>query len=97
MIAARRCPRVGPLGTGLASGSACGTLAAISRSNSMNEDTIKGQWKQLKGKAKAAWGDLTDDELTQVEGNAEQLSGLRSDERRVGKERIHMMLRAHYG
>jgi uncharacterized protein YjbJ (UPF0337 family) len=42
----------------------------------MNEDTIKGQWKQLKGKAKAAWGDLTDDELTQVEGNAEQLSGL---------------------
>ena len=42
----------------------------------MNEDTIKGQWKQLKGKAKEAWGDLTDDELTQVEGNADQLSGL---------------------
>lgn len=42
----------------------------------MNEDTIKGQWKQLKGKAKAAWGDLTDDELTQAEGNSERLSGL---------------------
>lgn len=42
----------------------------------MNEDTIKGQWKQLKGKAKEAWGDLTDDELTRVEGNAEQLAGL---------------------
>lgn len=42
----------------------------------MNEDTIKGQWKQLKGKAKETWGDLTDDELTRVEGNAEQLSGL---------------------
>lgn len=42
----------------------------------MNEDTLKGQWKQLKGKAKAAWGDLTDDELTQVEGNAERLAGL---------------------
>ena len=42
----------------------------------MNEDTIQGQWKQLKGKAKSAWGDLTDDELTRIEGNAEQLSGL---------------------
>ena len=42
----------------------------------MNEDTLKGKWKQLKGKAKAAWGDLTDDELTQVEGNAERLAGL---------------------
>ena len=42
----------------------------------MNEDTIKGQWKQLKGKAKEAWGDLTDDELTRVEGNADQLAGL---------------------
>ncbi|NLC36174.1 MAG: CsbD family protein, partial [Alcaligenaceae bacterium] len=42
----------------------------------MNEDTVKGQWKQIKGKAKEAWGDLTDDELTRVEGNAEQLAGL---------------------
>jgi len=42
----------------------------------MNEDTMKGQWKQLKGKAKAAWGDLTDDELTQIEGNSERLAGL---------------------
>lgn len=41
----------------------------------MNEDTFKGQWKQLKGKAKAKWGDLTDDELDQVEGNVETLIG----------------------
>lgn len=51
----------------------------------MNEDTIKGQWKQLKGKAKAAWGDLTDDELTKVEGNADQLSGLIQE--RYGRSR----------
>ena len=42
----------------------------------MNNDIIAGKWKQLTGKAKAAWGDLTDDELTRVEGNAERLSGL---------------------
>ena len=30
----------------------------------MNNDIIAGKWKQLTGKAKAAWGELTDDELT---------------------------------
>lgn len=42
----------------------------------MNKDILEGQWKQVAGKAKAAWGDLTDDELTQVNGNAERLTGL---------------------
>jgi uncharacterized protein YjbJ (UPF0337 family) len=51
----------------------------------MNEDTIKGQWKQMKGRAKEAWGDLTDDELTRIEGNADQLSGLIQE--RYGRSR----------
>ena len=38
----------------------------------MNNDIIAGKWKQLTGKAKAAWGELTDDELTRTEGNAER-------------------------
>ena len=42
----------------------------------MNQDTMKGQWKQLVGRAKSAWGKLTDDELLQVEGNAQRLTGL---------------------
>ncbi|WP_028008925.1 CsbD family protein [Solimonas flava] len=42
----------------------------------MNRDTLKGQWKQLKGRAKQTWGQLTDDELMRIEGNAERLSGL---------------------
>ncbi len=41
----------------------------------MNADTIKGQWKQLKGKAKQRWGDLTDDELDIVDGHRDQLVG----------------------
>ncbi|MCC7243133.1 MAG: CsbD family protein [Acidobacteria bacterium] len=41
----------------------------------MNEDTLKGQWKQLKGNAREQWGKLTDDDLDQVEGRAEQLVG----------------------
>lgn len=41
----------------------------------MNEDRIKGQWKQLTGRIKGKWGDLTDDDLTVAEGNAEYLAG----------------------
>ncbi|WP_322060671.1 CsbD family protein [Paraburkholderia sp. J63] len=41
----------------------------------MNEDRIKGQWKQLSGKLKAKWGKLTDDDLAVAEGNSEYLVG----------------------
>ena len=41
----------------------------------MNQDTMKGQWKQLKGKAREKWGKLTDDDLDQIEGRREQLVG----------------------
>lgn len=41
----------------------------------MNEDRIKGQWKQLAGKLKTKWGKLTDDDLKQTEGNSEYLVG----------------------
>lgn len=41
----------------------------------MNEDKIKGQWLQLKGRLKSRWGKLTDDDLTAAEGNAEYLIG----------------------
>jgi uncharacterized protein YjbJ (UPF0337 family) len=41
----------------------------------VNEDKIKGQWKQVAGKAKAKWGKLTDDDLKVVEGNSEYLAG----------------------
>ena len=41
----------------------------------MNWDRIEGNWKQLKGKVKAQWGDLTDDDLDVVAGRREQLAG----------------------
>lgn len=41
----------------------------------MNQDTIKGQWKQLGGSIKAKWGKLTDDDLKVAEGNSEYLAG----------------------
>jgi uncharacterized protein YjbJ (UPF0337 family) len=41
----------------------------------MNQDTLKGQWTQLKGRIREQWGKLTDDDLDQIEGRAEQLVG----------------------
>jgi uncharacterized protein YjbJ (UPF0337 family) len=43
--------------------------------HTMNEDRIKGQWKQLSGKIKEKWGKLTDDDMTQAEGSTEYLAG----------------------
>ena len=51
----------------------------------MNNDIAAGKWKQLLGKAKTAWGKLTDDELAKVEGRAERLVGLIQE--RYGKTR----------
>lgn len=42
----------------------------------MNSDELKGRWTEMKGKARSKWGELTDDELAQVEGDREQLIGL---------------------
>lgn len=41
----------------------------------MNKDTIKGQWSQVKGSAKEKWGELTDNDLTRIDGQREQLLG----------------------
>ena len=41
----------------------------------MNKDIISGKWTQLKGKAQAKWGDLTDDDFKVSEGNSEYLAG----------------------
>jgi len=41
----------------------------------MNEDMLKGQWTQLKGRVREQWGKLTQDDVDQIQGRAEQLIG----------------------
>jgi uncharacterized protein YjbJ (UPF0337 family) len=41
----------------------------------MNEDILKGQWKQLRGQVKEWWGVLTDDDLDKIDGQRDQLIG----------------------
>jgi uncharacterized protein YjbJ (UPF0337 family) len=42
----------------------------------MNNDIFKGKWKELRGQLKEWWGKLTDDDLEQASGNADQIVGL---------------------
>ena len=42
----------------------------------MNEDILEGKWKEMRGQFKEWGGKLTDDDLEQAGGNAEQIVGL---------------------
>lgn len=39
-------------------------------------DELKGKWKQQVGAAKIAWAKLTEDELLELEGHEQKLTGL---------------------
>ena len=42
----------------------------------MNWDQIAGSWKEMKGRAKEKWGELTNDDLDVIEGKRDQMVGL---------------------
>ena len=42
----------------------------------MDANILKGKWLQLKGSIREQWGQLTDDDVDRVEGNAERLAGM---------------------
>ena len=54
----------------------------------MNWDQVKGNWKQLKGSAQAKWGELTDDELDEADGDREKLEGIIQERYGKGKEEV---------
>jgi uncharacterized protein YjbJ (UPF0337 family) len=47
----------------------------LSKEALMNWDQIEGKWKQFAGTVKEKWGKLTDDDLTVIKGNRDQLVG----------------------
>lgn len=52
----------------------------------MNWDIAAGNWKQFKGKVKEQWADLTDDDLTKIEGRRDQLIGRVQERYGVAKD-----------
>ena len=43
--------------------------------HTMNTQTIKGNWMQLKGEIRETWGKLTDDDMDVIAGQRDQLIG----------------------
>lgn len=41
----------------------------------MDINSFKGRWHELKGNVKKQWGRLTDNEIDQMEGDAERMIG----------------------
>ena len=52
----------------------------------MNWDHVKGKWLQLKGQVKEQWGKLTDDEITELQGDRDQLVGKIQSNYGIAKE-----------
>jgi uncharacterized protein YjbJ (UPF0337 family) len=47
----------------------------IKRRITMNQNILEGKWKQLRGSIREKWGQLTDDEVDQIAGKRDRLSG----------------------
>jgi len=54
----------------------------------MNWEQIKGNWTQFKGKVKEKWGKLTDDDLTTIAGQKDQLVGKLQERYGTEKDKV---------
>ena len=58
----------------------------------MNWDQIKGNWKQVAGKAQEQWGKLTNDDLDVVAGRREHLAGKIQERYGIAKDEAEKQL-----
>jgi len=52
----------------------------------MNTDILKGKWTQMKGGIRSKWGKLTDDDVDQIQGDAEKFIGKLQERYGYGRE-----------
>lgn len=60
----------------------------------MNWDTVKGEWKQFRGRIKEQWGKLTDDDLDRIEGKRDQLLGAVQKQYGIARDEAERQLRS---
>jgi len=58
----------------------------------MNTQTLKGDWNVIKGKLKQKYAQLTDDDLTYVDGKKEELIGRLQKKTGAAKEELEKAL-----
>jgi uncharacterized protein YjbJ (UPF0337 family) len=59
----------------------------------MDTDQMSGNWTKLVGRAKRAWGELTDDDILKAEGSLDKLTGIIQakwgDTKEAVKKKLH--------
>jgi len=63
----------------------------------MNADTFKGKWNQFKGELKRQWGNFTDDDLMQIEGDYDKFKGKVQERYGDRKDEIETWATKWYG
>lgn len=58
----------------------------------LNQQTLEGNWNEIKGKLHERWGELTQDELQKARGNVDQLVGLIQKKTGEARERVEQYL-----
>jgi uncharacterized protein YjbJ (UPF0337 family) len=62
-----------------------------------NQLILEGNWNEIKGKLRQKWGQLTDDDLPQIRGEAEQLIGVIQRKTGDAREAIERYLQEVFG
>ena len=55
----------------------------------MNKEQLEGKWKQVKGKFKQKYADITDNDLTYAEGKFDEMLG--NIEEKTGKKKKELI------
>lgn len=59
------------------------------------DDVLKGKWHQVKGSLRSWFGDLTDDDITYINGDRERLYGRLRERYGWDKNRAEMEFNRH--
>jgi len=58
----------------------------------VNQQTLQGNWNEIKGKLRERWGQLSQDDLQHAQGNVDQLVGLIQRKTGEARERVEQYL-----
>jgi uncharacterized protein YjbJ (UPF0337 family) len=58
----------------------------------MNRDILKGKWTQTKGSVRSKWAKLTDNDLTEIQGETEKMIGKLQERYGYNREQAHKEL-----